>query len=52
MQTKDDIKEMAQTFREAERGKKRERRRTVSKILDETDQDSAGINSRKGNRHE
>lgn len=68
MQTKDDIKEMAQTFREAadildeiaelddkerhdERGKKRERR-TVSKILDETDQDSAGINSRKGNRHE
>ena len=69
MQTKDDIKEMAQTFREAadildeiaelddkegmtKEERKRERRRTVSKILDETDQDSAGINSRKGNRHE
>lgn len=69
MQTKDDIKGMAQTFREAAdildeiadlddkgrhdaRGKKRERRRTVSKILAENDQDSAGINSRKGNRHE
>lgn len=53
MQAKDDIKEMAQTFREAAdildeiaelddkegmtREKKRERRRTVSKILAEND---------------
>lgn len=42
MQAKDDIKEMAQTFREA------------ADILDEIAEldDKEGINSRKGNRHE